>query len=163
MDALTQAQMRIEARLGVLVSRVGTIDGEVLELRFARRAPAYLSRLARRLRVLDTSVLADLLDDAVRDDQLTDEERNKVLATDLVLSGQRRVDGTPAYFVVEVSAGVGLDDVRRAAERAGLLAKLGRPAVPVVAGRRIDPDADTMARSSGVWQAMDDHVTPPAG
>lgn len=160
MDALAQAQTRTEAQLGTLVGRVGTIAGELLELRYARRAPACLSPLARRLRALDTSTLANLLDDAVRDGQLTDEERDSVLAADLVLSGQRREDGAAAYFVVEVSAGVGLDDVRRAVERAGILARLGQPAVPVVAGRWINPDADAAARASGVRQALAGHATP---
>jgi len=51
--------------------------------------------------------------------------------------------------------------VERAEERAALLAKLGRPAVPVMAGNRIDPDAESLARALGVWQVLDGRTAPP--
>jgi hypothetical protein len=52
----------------------------------------------------------------------------------VVVRGRRREDGTEIYLGVEVSWGVGLHDVQRAAERAALLARLGTPALPVVGG-----------------------------
>jgi phage shock protein A len=59
-DQLVEAQARTDQRLervesvlerlaeaqGRTETRVGRLEGEVLELRYARRAPAYLSRLA---------------------------------------------------------------------------------------------------------------------
>ena len=94
---------------------------------------------------------------------MTEAERQAVLHADLVLSGQRREDGADAYFVVEVSVGVGVGDVTRAAERAGSLTKLGRPAVPVVAGEWINPEAIAAAQAYGVWQVLDGRATPPRG
>jgi|GEM_PF-3332440 len=44
---------------------------------------------------------------------------------------------------------VGPEDVRRAAARARLLARvLGHPVLPVVAGRRLTPEAEEEARAA---------------
>jgi hypothetical protein len=168
-EELAQAQRGTEQRMGELaaaveslVSRVGPLHGDALELRYWRRAAAYFSPLARKLRVVDSSDLAEMLDEAVDAGHLTGAERDAILAADLVLSGQRREDRTDAYFVVEISVGIGVADVTRAAERASLLAKLGRPAVPVVAGEWINSEAIDAARSYQVWQVLDGRTSPPA-
>ncbi len=158
---LAEAQGRSTAQLDALAGRVGTLDGEVLELRYARRAPAYFSRLARRLRVLEPGAVANLLDDAIEQGRLTEDERAAILEADLVLAGQRREDRAELYLLVEVSSGIGLQDARRAVERAGMLAKLGRPIVPVVAGRWINPEARAFAEDWGVWQVLDGQARPP--
>jgi predicted nuclease with TOPRIM domain len=167
---LAAAQARTEARLETLADRVqgladrvGGLKGEALELRYARRAGAYFSPLARRLQVLDHARLADRLDDAVDTGQLTAGERTAVLQADVVLSGVRREDRAEIYLIVEVSAGIGPHDVERAAQRAGLLAKLGQPVLPVVAGEWIAPEAVVPARLAGVWQVLDGQAVPPTG
>ena len=162
-DALAEAQIRTERQLQALEVTVGGLKGEVLESRYARRAGAYFSPLARRLQVLDPGRLADRLDDAVDAGQLTAGERSAVLQADIVLSGVRREDRAEIYLVVEVSAGIGRHDVERAAQRARLLAKLGQPVVPVVAGEWIVPEAEEQARLAGVWQVLDGHAVPPTG
>jgi len=154
---------RLAEAQGSNETRVGRIEGEVLEARYARRGPSYLSRLARRLRLLETGLLADLLDAAVQEDRLTDAERDAVLLADVVFSGRRREDDADVYVLADISAGIGPHDVERAAERAGLLEKLGRPVIPVVAGWRIDAEALEMASQRGVWHALDGRVAPPSG
>jgi hypothetical protein len=167
-EELARAQRGTEQRIGELaaavqslVGRVGMLDGEALELRYSRRAASYFSRLARKLRVVDSSDLAEMLDQAVDAGQLIDAERDAILTADLVLSGQRRDDRADAYFVIEISVGIGLADVTRAAQRASLLAKLGRPAVPVVAGEWINSEAITASRSYQVWQVLDGRTSLP--
>ena len=162
-DALVAAQTRTERRVEAFQYTVGGLKDKIVELRYARRAGAYFSPLARRLQVLDPARLADRLDDAVDAGQLTAGERTAVLQADLVLSGVRREDRAEIYLIVEVSAGIGRHDVERAAQRARLLAKLGQPAVPVVAGEWIAPEAEEQARLAGVWQVLDGHAVPPTG
>jgi len=65
MDELAAAQARTEMQISALAGRVGAVEGELLAARYARLAPVYFSRLARRLRVIAASSLADRLDDAV--------------------------------------------------------------------------------------------------
>ena len=133
----------------------------MLELGYARRAPAYFSRLARRLRVLESGTLADLLDDAVAEGRLTEPERQAVLDADLVLAGRRRDDGAEVYLLAEISAGIGPHDVERAAERAATLEKLGRPVVSLVAGRQINAEAAALAGERGVVHVLDGQFARP--
>jgi outer membrane murein-binding lipoprotein Lpp len=161
MDDLTGRIDTLTARLGDVIGRLGSAEGEVLELRYARRAPAYFSRLARRLRVIEPSDLADLLDDAVDDGRLTEAERQKVLLADLVVSGRRREDQADIYLLVEVSAGIGHADVERAAEHAAILLKLGRSVQPVVGGYWINPHAEAQAKALGVLPVLTNRKPAP--
>lgn len=174
-DALTQRVDAIAEQLATLTARVDALTdridrlavrveantGELLEIRYERRAPAYFSPMARRVRVLDWSTIADLLDDAVDDGRISEAERQDAVLADLVAAGQRRDGRADVYLVAEVSVDIGADDIRRAADRANILAKLGRPAIPVVAGERIDPDPAALARARGVWQVLNGHASPP--
>ena len=102
-----------------------------------------------------------LLDQAVTRGQLSEEEADEILLTDVVIRGRRRDDGTEVYLVAEVSWGVGISDVERASRRAALLARTGTPALPVVAGYWVTPEAQEPARALGVWQVTDETVIPP--
>jgi hypothetical protein len=158
---LAAAQTRTEAIVNRHTDQLGELQGEALELRYARRAPSYFSPIARRLRVVEDGPLADLLDDAVDEGQLTGEERAEILLADLVLTGRRRQDSQDIYLLAEVSVGVGPHDVEHAVARAALLAKLGRPVLPVVAGKSITDQAATLAKEQGVWYAEGGRVTAP--
>ena len=158
---LAAAQGRTETLVGRFEDRLGDIDGRVLEGDFARRGPAYLGPMARRLRVIESGPLADMLDDAVDDGRLTESERATIMLTDTVLTGRRRDTGEDVYLLVEISGRIDVHDVERAAERARLLEKLGRPVLTVVAGRRIDADVAALALHSGVWYALGGRVTAP--
>jgi hypothetical protein len=175
MDELAQAQKALTTqmagladqmavmvdRVGKMGDRVGSVEGELLELRYERHAAAYFSRLARKLRVVDPSRVADMLDDAVDAGRLAEAERDAVMEADLVLSGKRREDRADVYFVVEVSVGIGLDDVSRAVERARALTKIGQTALPVVAGHWINHEAEAAARDLGVVQILDGRARRP--
>lgn len=159
--ALEQTMAQLVAKVSDLTDRVGDHAGELLELRYSRRAGAYFSDIARRLRYVDHTVLADRLDDAVDEGRLTEQERRDVMRADIVLEGRRRDDGSEAYLVIEVSRGIGRDDVEWAAARSATLAKLGKPALPVVAGEWISSEVEAMAASSGVWRVLDGREAPP--
>jgi hypothetical protein len=167
-DALTEAQLRTERqlefqtnRIDTLVDRVGTLSGKVLEWHHERHVPTFFGRLARHARLVEPGQLADLLDDAVDQGRLPEAERDDVLLADLVVRGRRRTDQADVLFLGEVSAGVGVEDVRRAVDRAAILARLGTPVVPVVVGEQIIPEAAAYARARGAWQLLDGRVVAP--
>lgn len=180
--ALTEAQKRIQEQLLVLIEAqtrtdqqiagltqavsvlqidTGELKGQVLEMRYQARAPAYLGRLIRRSRVLSSEKLARLLEDAVEQGQITDAEKNEVMWADVVVRGRSAQDGAEVYLVVEVSWGVGISDVERAVQRAAVLSKLGIPALPVVAGMKITDDAAYRAGAMQVWQVIDGKTVGP--
>ena len=154
MEELAQTQLRMGSDLEQL-------KGHNLEQRYRERAPAYFSRLLRRVHALSNDELVALLDAAVTQGQLSKDEADAVLQADVIVRGRRWEDGTEVYLVVEVSWGVGLHDVQRAVERAALLARLGTPSLPVVAGFWVTPEAQEPARALRVWQVTDGRVTPP--
>jgi len=115
------------------------------------------------LRIVESTALADLLDDAIDDGRLTWDERTSIMRADLVMSGRRRDSGQDVYLLTEISAGIRSYDVERAADRAELLEKLGRPVLPVVAGREIDEGTARLAYDRGVWSAPGGRITAPRG
>jgi predicted nuclease with TOPRIM domain len=168
MDELAQRMDQLTARLEQLVevqTRMGSdlerLKGSDLERRYRERAHAYFSRLFRRIHVLSGDELTALLEEAITHEQLSEEEADDVLQADVVLRGRRREDGTEVYGVVEVSWGIGLSDVQRASTRATLLARTGRPAVPIVAGFWLTPEAQEPARAFHVWQVTNGRVISP--
>ena len=165
---LAEAQRRTEAQVAglalivqTIAGDVGDLKGESLEHRYRERAPAYLARLIRRARVLSTAELVALLEDAVERGEISEAEAAEVGWADLVVRGRRREDGAEVYFVVEVSWGVGPHDVERAVHRAALLAQLGTPALPMVAGKTVTDGAARLLRTTPVWQLIDGRVMPP--
>lgn len=91
---------------------------------------------------------------------LTEEEAQSVRLLDAVFRGSR--EGAACYLAIEVSVGVGIKDVTRARERADLLARTGVPALAVVAGEWVNPEAADASRALGVWQVTNGRIVAPA-
>ncbi len=168
-NALAEAQRRTEERVGALAEaqrrtevRVGSLQGAALEARYRDRAPAYFSDLLRKIHALSSEELAELLDDAESRGAITPADRRDLIYSDVVVRGLRRDSGELAYLVVEVSVVVDDHDVERALRRAELLARaVKRPAIPVVAGERLAPEAEPLLREQGVWLVLDGRAFSP--
>ncbi|HXF74438.1 MAG TPA: hypothetical protein VNO79_17785, partial [Actinomycetota bacterium] len=154
-EQLAEAQRRTEERLADLAVWVGHLRGEALERRYRERAPAYFSQVAQRVRVVGSEELDRLLDEAVEGGRLGFDETEDVRRADLVLAGRAGPAGEPVYLIVETSATIEGRDVERAAQRAGSLSRAGVRAIPVAAGARITPEAETAAHRLGVWRVLD--------
>ena len=154
LEQLAEAQARTERELQRLTDIVGAMRGELLELRYQRRAAALFQALLRRIRLLDHQTLGQLLDDAVDAGRLRPEDKSEILWADVVVTGQR--EGREVYLLAEVSSVVDRADVQRAARRARLLEQAtGVPTLAAVAGERILPDAEASARAAGVLAVRD--------
>ena len=158
---LTGSIDELVGRVHRLTGRVDGLAGEAAELRYTRHAHAYFSRLARRIRVLDSQSLADILDTAVEAGRLTEDERDDAILADLVFTGRQREDQSEAYFAVEISVAIDEHDVERAVRRAALLERLGVSGRAVVAGGSIDARAAVLARERKVWQVLDGAAHAP--
>jgi polyhydroxyalkanoate synthesis regulator phasin len=160
--ALTRDVQIMATRVDSLGQDVGFLKGWTLEMRYRERAPAYFQRLARGIHALSTEEFSRLLDRAVGDGKLVEAEADELRESDLVIRGQRREEGGEAFWVIEISWGVGPHDVERAAQRATVLEKLGTPVIPVVAGRVITYEAASLAHWKKVWQVLDGVTVSPA-
>jgi hypothetical protein len=166
---LVEAQQRTEAQIATLVevaqkleTDVGTLKGWSLEYEYRNKPFAYFHRVITRPHVLTSDELATLVYDAVDAGVLADTQAHEISLADIVVRGKRGKGGPDVYLVVEVSWGVGVQDVDRAVQRAALLARLGTPVIPVVAGRWVTPDAARFAHESHVWQLRNGSAVPPA-
>jgi hypothetical protein len=133
----------------------------MLEIKYRTKGPAYFGRMIRRSHVLSPDELIALVEDAVDSGALSDAQAQEIYEADVVVRGKRREDGAEVYLMVEVSWGVGTDDVTRAAQRATLLAHTGATVIPVVAGKWVVPEAGWLARTQQVWQLTDGQAVPP--
>lgn len=182
MDALVVAQQRIEEEVRQLaqalrhlegqvtlliqamqrlINDVGELKGKSQEADYRIKGPAYFSRVVRRPHVLTPDELIALVEDARDSGMLLGFEVQEIYQADVIVRGRRLEDGTAVYLLVEVSWGVGRHDVERAAQRAALLARLGTPVIPVVAGKRITTAAARLAQRQQVWQLTNGRAVAP--
>ncbi|MFN4294584.1 MAG: hypothetical protein ACK4JD_10675, partial [Thermoflexales bacterium] len=153
LDRLTARVDQLTQTVQLLVNQMAEVRGDLLEIKFREKAPAYFGRWLRRIRVVPITDIEDQLD-AV----LTDKEVNDLLALDLLVRGRPRLAEPGAeevWLAVEVSSVVDANDVRRAARRAALLRRTGLRVVPVAVGARINPAAKTLAESYRVALMQD--------
>ena len=128
----------VDARFVPLEQRMDRLIGDEAERRFRGRAPAYFGHLLRRVQVVETSTLADEIDEAIDAGTFADADRHPLLMLDVVARGRDVKTREERYLAAEVSVGIGEGDILRAVDRASLLEKLtGIPAVPVVGGYAI--------------------------
>ncbi len=160
-DLLTQDVQLMVKRVDSLGQDIGDLKGIGLEFRYQRLAYAYFQRLLRRIYVLPPAELSTLLEDAVDEGKLSYSDMEEIIRADLVVRGKRREDEVEVYLVVEISWGAGPDDVERAAQRAKLLAQLGTPTIPVVAGKAITSETADLARRLETWLVMNGHAISP--
>jgi len=165
---LAEAQKHTEVQVAELIQTVrtltvdvGWLKGSSLEADYRMKAYAYFGRLLRRVHVLSPDELASLLDHAVDTGALSADQAHEIFLADAVVRGKRQEDAAEVYLVVEVSWGVGPQDVERAVRRAELLAKTGTPTLPVVAGKTVTTEAARLAQAMKVWQVTDGQVVSP--
>jgi polyhydroxyalkanoate synthesis regulator phasin len=140
-DALTEQMAALVARFDVLTDTMGEVTGWTWELRYRQRARAYLGGIVRRIRVLSDDQIAALVERGGAAGNLSEAEADDLERVDLICRGPRKNDAAEVYLATEVSAGVGLDDVKCVSRRADLLARKGMPALAVVAGQWVTPEA----------------------
>ncbi len=172
---LVEAQGRLEGGMKDLAAQVKTLaevvrpllDGmadvkrRLLEIDYRTKGPAYFGRIIRRAHVLSQDELTALVGEAVDKGTLSDEQADEIYQADVIVRGRRREDSAEVFLIVEVSWGVGTNDVERATRRAAFLARTGVTTIPVVAGQWVTPEAGWLARRSQTWQVTDGSAIPP--
>ncbi len=150
----------VEKRLEKAEDRLSKVWGGFLEGRYRDRAHAYFGPVLSRIRVLSGEQLVQLLDEALEAGRLSEADRRDLLLADLVLQGRRETQ--EVYLVAEISGLISEDDVRRALDRAQMLARAtDRLAIAAVAGETLPADVQVLAAQRGVWCITDGKVLPP--
>ena len=90
--------------------------------------------------------------EAYVDGRLSESEWDDLNLADITVIGKprRQQDAPDSVILIELSIVIDTDDVARAARRAGIVRKLGIPAIPCVDGEVITPQAISLAKDDGV-------------
>ena len=153
-----EIQRDILAEIRAMRGDIGHLVGDNLERKIGFRLPALL---AHRLELSEVEVLLYQEREIVVDPELQDViteayglraisqgQRRRLLDTDMIVRA-RRSDESLAFYPVEASAAIGVDDVSRAEESAQILTAItGMAASPVVCGYRLTADARDHNRTS---------------
>ena len=145
---LEAGQARLEAGQKTLTSRLGNIIGTDYERQIAQSVPRRFRRYLNVHRpravyaraiyagiVPDFTEIPDLMDDAVENGTISDEEADDLLAVDLILLGSSP-QGDPAYITCEIAVTAYDHDVTRAKRRAQVLERAScATALPAVIGQ----------------------------
>ncbi len=115
---------------------VAQLKGDNFERKVREKAPAYFGRILRRIRLIDHQTLADLLEDAVDEGIITEDEKMELIWADGVLKAKSKDNKEDVWVVFEVSYVVDKKDVDRALNRALILNKVvEKIVIPIVIGK----------------------------
>ena len=167
---LEEGQQRLEREIETLKTDVGTLKGSDTE----RRARETILNIAKdELDLSRGSILLargrntapeflGSINDAEVLGLITEEQADHVLLADIIIRARRGVDREYVYGVFEVSSTIGLNDIRRARERAdAVVAATGEEAVAAVIGGTIQPPQRTQAEEMDVRVLMPGMFRPP--
>jgi hypothetical protein len=142
----------LKTDVAVLKTDVASLKGNELERSFRERPYVYLSRFARRLRIVTDAELAAIIEDALDNDRLTEQEADDLRRIDAIAKGKHKTSGSDLYLAVEASSVFDEHDLDRALRRAELLAKAtGVPAQAIIAGDVPAKGIVQLAESRGVY------------
>lgn len=140
--ALHEKQFALhDQRLDRIETRLDRVDGELQEIRFERKLEDMFYGIIDGVKILSRKEIDHIL--SRTSEQIRNDARKRLFKADAVVTGKKWGETSKIYAVVEVSATVGTDDVKRAKSGANLLTQASHKAIAVVAGREITKDATT--------------------
>lgn len=141
----------LKREVGVMKVDLAKLRGDNFERKIREKAPAFLGRVIRRLRPLDTYALADLLDDAVERGLVSGEEKDFTLKLDYAGRGVLKGLDKDVYIALEATLSLYPEDVEKAFRRASILSRATSvETIPVVVYMNATEEALRKADEVGV-------------
>lgn len=152
---------RVDRRFDRIENDLGSLKGNDLEDRYRARPHAYFNKIVRKAQAVPITDLWAMLEPAIEQQKITKAEADDISLSDVIARGVSLRDEQLVYLVAEVSWGIGMADVERAARRATLLMRLGVPVLAVAAGERVIPEALAEAKVADVWLVTNSATIAP--
>ena len=161
MDRFAAEQAKTVAAVAVLQDDVASLKGDHLEMRLQGKVHAMLGqrKSLRGIRVVCAAFPAgmapefvDAIDAAADEGKITEDQRSRILSTDLIATARRRRSRQPIYVSFEVAHSLDEDDARRVVETGDALARVFPKAeiMSFVYGQSISARDRTQAEAKGV-------------
>ena len=152
MKTMQQELKEIRVDVSHLKDDVGYLKGRDQERFYQEKASGIFGKYLKKIKVLDKGELLEQMDTAKA---LTDEEWREMIDLDLAVEAVTRKTGQPVVLAMEVSWAIDFGDVERAVHQATLMRERGLPALPVVAGNGVLPEAKGEAHLHQVLVVLD--------
>lgn len=134
-----------------LKGELGKVKGWAYEWKIKENFYAYFGRVLRKARRISLEELSRIAEEAEEKGLISEDQYVTLLEVDLVLEGQLKLDKKPVILAVEISHSVYESDIKRALDRANILALLlKREVIPTVIGTEVKEELISQAEDSGV-------------
>lgn len=160
LHALVDRMDAFEQRLSRMDGRLGNIEGELLEHKYARNVGSWFATWVRRPRELSSQEIEEL-HDAAATKKISNEDLDGVHHLDLLIRGIDREseNAEDLILAVEISYTINTEDITRASDRASVLEKAGFRTRAFVGGYRASSEVRRLAERLNV---IVDLRRPPA-
>ena len=169
-DAMDQRFDAMDQRFDAMDQRFNRIDGRLANqsgMNYQLKVEKNILSIAgqhlglRRTRVLRNSVagfshdLQEVIENALDEGSINDEQASQIWQTDLIITGQRQPEGTHTHLAAELSITVSDHDIHRSVMRAQILEHIiGTPVIPTVIGAHADEARTRLAEELRVSLAL---------
>lgn len=144
--------------MSYLKGEFGRFKGREFERTIRERYYAYFSKLLRRSKRIELEAILSKIEDALDEGLITEEQYESLLNVDLLVEGLLKETRKPIILAVEISYSVYEGDLKRAMERANILAHiLKKEVIPTVVGVEIREEILEEADRSGVFLIKTDY------
>ena len=158
---LADAVAVLTGEVAVLKDDVSALKGDHLEMQLQKKVHAMLGqrKRLRRIRIVSATFpagmnlqFADAIDDAADADTITEDQRVRIMATDLIATARRQRSPQTIYVSFEAAHSLNEDDVRRVLETGEALARVFPEAevMSFVYGQAISARDMSQAKAKGV-------------
>jgi len=138
--------------MSYLKGEFGRFKGREFERTIRERYYAYFSKLLRRSKRIELEAILSKIEDALDEGLITEEQYESLLNVDLLVEGLLKETRKPIILAVEISYSVYEEDLKRAMERANILAHiLKKEVIPTVVGVEVREEILEEADRSGIF------------
>ncbi|MDW8135747.1 MAG: hypothetical protein RMI74_02990, partial [Thermodesulfobacterium sp.] len=141
-----------------LKGEFGRFKGKEFERTVREKFFAFFGQILRKARLIPIETILPILEEAEEKGKISESQFESILKLDLIVEGVIKSTKKPVILAVEVSYSIFEEDLKRAEERAALLAfLLEREIIPTVVGVEVKEEIVKIAEERGIFLIKTDY------